>query len=228
MDYLYETIQPTRLYIKQCPHCELKYFGKSTTQNIEKYPGSGKVWTRHLKKHKVKPVHLWSSDWYYDTSIIRFALKFSRINKIVESKKWANLKDENGIDGNFDHINKNGLNVYEGKEELDKWKFVNLATPKRLELLKTDFEFLEIFRMNVSDGLKKHFEINGHHWIGKKHSDETKLKISEKSSIHQKGQGNSQYGTMWITNGNENKKIKKDVDIIPDGWYKGRKQSNLP
>lgn len=35
-------------------------------------------------------------------------------------------------------------------------------------------------------------------------------------------QKNSQYGTMWITNGRENKKIKKDVDNIPDGWYKGR------
>jgi len=35
------------------------------------------------------------------------------------------------------------------------------------------------------------------------------------------GEKNSQYGTMWITNGNINKKVKCD-DIIPDGWYKGR------
>jgi len=27
---------------------------------------------------------------------------------------------------------------------------------------------------------------------------------------------------MWITNGVENKKIKKD-DLIPQGWNKGRK-----
>lgn len=27
---------------------------------------------------------------------------------------------------------------------------------------------------------------------------------------------------MWITDGIENKKIKKDVDNIPQGWYKGR------
>jgi hypothetical protein len=27
---------------------------------------------------------------------------------------------------------------------------------------------------------------------------------------------------MWITNGVESKKIKKD-DIMPDGWKKGRK-----
>ncbi len=35
------------------------------------------------------------------------------------------------------------------------------------------------------------------------------------------GQKNSQYGTIWITNGIQNKKIKKDQDI-PEGWKKGR------
>lgn len=47
-------------------------------------------------------------------------------------------------------------------------------------------------------------------------------KISETMSKKTKGRGNSQYGSMWITNGIENKKIQK-VDSIPDGWYKGRK-----
>lgn len=27
---------------------------------------------------------------------------------------------------------------------------------------------------------------------------------------------------MWITNGTENRKIKKE-DVIPEGWYIGRK-----
>jgi len=36
------------------------------------------------------------------------------------------------------------------------------------------------------------------------------------------GNKNSQYGTMWITDGKENKKIKKE-SLIPEGWYKGRK-----
>ena len=37
-----------------------------------------------------------------------------------------------------------------------------------------------------------------------------------------KGSNNSQYGTMWITNGVDNKKIRKE-DVMPEGWYKGRK-----
>ena len=99
MDYLFEPIQPTRLYIKQCPKTGMKYFGKTTRQDIENYPGSGTRRTKHLKKHGVEPIHLWNSDWYNDTSISRFALKFSRLNKIVSSKQWANLAEENGLDG---------------------------------------------------------------------------------------------------------------------------------
>jgi hypothetical protein len=40
-----------------------------------------------------------------------------------------------------------------------------------------------------------------------------------------KGNLNSQYGTCWITNGQENRKIKKDeLDIwLEKGYYKGRK-----
>lgn len=100
---------PARLYIKQCPHCGLKYFGVHKGKNVERYAGSGKYWKRHLKKHQVKPVHLWNSDWYYDTKITKFALKFSKINKIVESHNWANDKDENGVDGGD---TKSGLKCY--------------------------------------------------------------------------------------------------------------------
>lgn len=104
MIYLYEAIKPTRLYIKQCPKTGLKYFGKSTRNDIEKYWGSGKKWIRHLNKHNVSPVHLWNSDWYYDSSISRFAVLFSHLNKIVESDDWANLKIEDGLEGGWDHV----------------------------------------------------------------------------------------------------------------------------
>lgn len=109
MSYLYESIRPTRLYIKQCPHCGLKYFGKSTQEDIERYNGSGTRWINHLKYHNVDPVHLWTSEWYNDTSISKFALRFSRMNNIVSSESWANLKEENGLNGGFDSSSaKNG------------------------------------------------------------------------------------------------------------------------
>lgn len=38
---------------------------------------------------------------------------------------------------------------------------------------------------------------------------------------HSQGSNNSQYGTMWITDGQKNCKIKKDSPI-QEGWAKGR------
>ena len=55
---------------------------------------------------------------------------------------------------------------------------------------------------------------------GKSHSEETKSKMRKPKN---NGTSNSQFGTMWITNGVENRKVKKDVEPIPEGWYKGRK-----
>jgi hypothetical protein len=51
-----------------------------------------------------------------------------------------------------------------------------------------------------------------------------KEKFSEAQSLSQSGDGNSQFGTMWIHNLDlkESKKIPKS-DEIPLGWNKGRK-----
>lgn len=100
MPYLYEALsKPTMLYIKKCSHCNLKYFGKTSKKNVEYYKGSGKRWNKHLHKHNAISLHLWNSNWYYDTQIMRFALKFSRLNKIVASDIWANLIEEDGLCG---------------------------------------------------------------------------------------------------------------------------------
>jgi hypothetical protein len=48
-----------------------------------------------------------------------------------------------------------------------------------------------------------------------------KIKETFKLKKISHGETNTQFGTMWITNGVDNKKIKKD-DEIPFGWKKGR------
>ena len=58
-----------------------------------------------------------------------------------------------------------------------------------------------------------------------KHNELTKQKIGEANSVKQKGELNSQFGTCWITNNTENKKIKK-IELekyFALGWIKGRK-----
>ncbi len=70
--------------------------------------------------------------------------------------------------------------------------------------------------------ISKHFPKN---WEGKKHKNESKEAIGKANSIKQSGNGNSQFGSCWITKENENKKIKKeDLDEWKNqGWIKGRK-----
>lgn len=87
------------LYIKTHNDTGLKYFGKTTKKDPHKYTGSGKYWKRHLKKHGNN----------YSTEIIatfedefacqEFALSFSKEHNIVDSDEWANLQEENGLDG---------------------------------------------------------------------------------------------------------------------------------
>ena len=54
-----------------------------------------------------------------------------------------------------------------------------------------------------------------------------RISFSEAQSASQTGEGNSQYGTMWIMNSEsgESKKITKGT-LIPDGWVKGRNIKN--
>lgn len=63
-------------------------------------------------------------------------------------------------------------------------------------------------------------------WCGKKHTEESKKKMSEthKQNHHQQGTKNSQYGTCWVTKNGDNKKIsQKEIDTyIKNGWTKGR------
>lgn len=78
----------------------LKYFCKTTRlHQLESYKGSGKHWKRHLKVHgKDVTVGLLGIYWDKDRCM-QAALSFSKENNIVESSEWANLIDENGLDG---------------------------------------------------------------------------------------------------------------------------------
>jgi hypothetical protein len=93
---------PTWLFIKQQNKTKLKYFGK-TTRNPKWYHGSGKYWKRHLRVHGGRDNidTLWCKLFTSKDKLTRFAILFSKLNKIVESKEWANLKIENGLDGGF-------------------------------------------------------------------------------------------------------------------------------
>lgn len=94
------------LYVKTHNKTGLKYLGKTTKTDPHKYPGSGHIWRRHLKKH----------GYDYTTEILLVTedknelkdvgLKYSKMWNVVESKDWANLRDESGDGGDTSNTEK--------------------------------------------------------------------------------------------------------------------------
>lgn len=105
------------------------------------------------------------------------------------------------------------------------------SNAKQKILRETDPEWVENVRKKRSEGHKKTYDDGRrekfyfYDWDGKKHSEESKNKMSEAKKGKGTGKANSQFGTCWITNGTENKKIKKEdlESYIRDGWERGRK-----
>lgn len=90
----------TYLYIKIHKETGLKYFGK-TTKNPYSYNGSGLYWKRHLKVHGTNLTTLIVGSYLKNSDLlVVHALNFSQIYNIVDSIEWANLINENGLDGN--------------------------------------------------------------------------------------------------------------------------------
>lgn len=88
------------LYVKKHSITGLKYFGKTQTTDPYKYLGSGSYWSKHIRKYgteHVQTLEIW--EFENQDECTNFALKFSEENNIVESKEWANLRPENGLDG---------------------------------------------------------------------------------------------------------------------------------
>lgn len=83
------------------------------------------------------------------------------------------------------------------------------------EKMKNDTEYRE----KVVSKLRKNKS-----FLGKTHTVETKKKMSLAKKGMYDGKKNPQYGTCWITNGTDNKKIKKEELLLFEniGWRKGR------
>lgn len=87
------------LYVKTHNQTGLKYFGKTTKKDPHKYKGSGKYWSKHLNVHGNDVCTEIVGIFQSNKECSEFAINFSKEHNIVESKDWANLRMENGVDG---------------------------------------------------------------------------------------------------------------------------------
>jgi hypothetical protein len=199
--YIYKTV---------CLITEKFYIGMHSCSNLEDgYMGSGKRLRYSIRKHGIEN---------HTKEILEF---FN--NRESLAKREAEIVNEQFLqDPLCMNLKTGGSGGLQSKENCIKrmqggvkaWlKFLNDNPGYRLILAERRSAQNKIMH---AAGLMKIPD-----WTGKKHKEESKIKIGYTNSIKQLGTNNSQYGSCWITNGLENKKIRKD-DTIPSGWHLGR------
>lgn len=212
------------LYIKTHNVTGLKYFGV-TVRDPMKYRGSGKDWLRHLREHGYNistEIYAQFDPDIQGNELRESALLFSAEHDIVDSKEWANLILEGGSLDGFREIIRAGKNLY-GHNGEPGFGGENLITGNVLmDVLKNRGTYEEYRRM-MSTKMKEYIAKHGNPFQGKTHSVETKRRIGKKSAIHQAGEKNSQYGTMWVYNAvlMVSKRVPRFF-LLEDGWKKGR------
>ena len=180
------------------------------TKNLnDGYMGSGKLIKRAIQKYGIENfnkeiLHVFSNEE---------DMKNKEKELVVMSETSYNLCE--GGKGGFGYINGNNLNV--GRF----FAHTSTAQQKRSNSIKQLHKENSVIVEKLV-AWRKNNKTSG--FTGKQHSEITKQKMRKSKNI---GCKNSQYGTCWITNGQENKKIKKEeLDYwLSNGFYKGRKCS---
>lgn len=202
------------IYKTTCSLTGRYYIGMHSTDNLDDgYLGSGRRLRHSIRK-------------YGPENHIREILEFCSSREELASRE-AEIVNLNEIaKEECMNISIGGWGGFQNEEQ-QRYRS-SCGGKKRSWLLKNNEEF----KIKQSEHSKKCWLIaskspnfpnkKGNSFRGKKHKEETKRKISQANSLKQRGLKNSQYGTMWITNGKENKKLKKE-EKIPEGWTKGRK-----
>lgn len=172
--------------------------------------GSGKRLRRSIRKYGVEN---------HKKEILEF---FENRELLIENEKKI-ITPEILIDKNCMNIQPGGGGGFSLEQQQINAKKSNLKQKE----LRNNIEWVKNKSKKISKSLVESYKTGTrkkgvfYDWSGKKHKEETKKIIGEKNSLNQKGEKNSQFGAIWITNGVENKKLKKDSEI-PQGWYKGR------
>jgi len=194
--YIYKTV---------CTITNKFYVGMHSTDNLEDgYKGSGNRLRYSIKKYGSKNHIVEILEFLPNRSSLK-----AREAEIINEKF---LQDEMCM-----NIALGGEGGFFSEEHMRKCSSAGIiAFRKKLEI---DLDLAEKFKLLAEYARSKN-NSKPPLFTGKKHSEETKQKMSEKAS-ERIGSKNSQYGTFWITNGSENKKVRNTEDM-PDGWYRGR------
>lgn len=201
------------------------YIGCHRTKNInDNYMGSGKLLKRAFNKYGIENFRK-EILFVFDNPDDMYAKEAEIVNEdflLEENTYNVNL----GGYGGFNYLN----NIHPNSKEFKQLGQKNSRLSIKRKYGESYFkEFGKNLGKNTRDNKlgifsETYIRTAPNSFKGKKHKPETKAIIGQKNSINQSGSKNSQYGTCWITNGKENKKIKKEeLDLwLEKGYNKGR------
>ena len=202
------------LYKTTCNVTGRWYIGIHSTNNLDDgYLGSGIRLRRSIRKY---------GESNHTKEILEF---FDTRELLIEAEKTVITDDMVG-DPSCMNLMSGGTGGFISVEQQKHRS--ECGGKAHAERLKNDVGYRERHNGTFSKNREKWIKSGKHNFKtfeGKMHSDETKRKMSESSKGQGTGSSNSQYGSCWITNEIENKKIMKG-DSIPDGWRLGRKIKN--
>ncbi len=189
------------------------YCGKHQTKDLDDgYMGSGKLIKQAIKKYGIE--NFYKEIMFVCETEEEMNLKEKEV--VVVSEETYNLCE--GGKGGFSYINKLP------RSEKQRQAARNLAYNQNLPKLNSpEYRWVKI-KGGKAAAKNLHEKYPNGPFFGRKHSEVSLAKIRTAMSGCGKGVKNSQYGTCWITNGDNNKKIKmKDLDKwIEQGYYRGR------
>lgn len=205
------------------------YIGFHSTDDLnDGYFGSGKYIRRSIKYHGLEKHSIEILEFLPNRKTMKAKEEELVTETVLKDSLCMNLKL--GGQGGFDCINSNPVlreknrlavkKAHQTKETKEKTSKAGTKGASRLHALaKTDNIKKKMLQDNAKNARLS--------WTGKKHTEETKRKISKKNSILQSGEKNNQFGKRWVFSEifKESKIIKiSELDsYIDTGWKIGRK-----
>jgi hypothetical protein len=182
------------------------YIGMHSTDNLDDgYMGSGKrLWysfKKYGKENHVKEI----LEFLPDRQSLRDREEEIVNLELLNEELCMNIQPGGG--GGFINQKHEESFVKAGIENFNKTKEKREET---LKLRRNDPIWVKNRSEKLSKALIEYYKKNDGTFKGRKHSPETKQKMSEASKGKGTGKSNSQYGTCWVTKDGLNKKIKKE------------------
>jgi hypothetical protein len=203
------------------------YVGKHKTENRDDdYFGSGLLLGRAVEKHGKE-------------NFVKEILVECQTEEEMNQKE-ADIVDEDfiarddtynimlGGQGGWKHINESGRNKYIGLGN-QTHGLQNLLHGDALKSKLIAGGRWEEYKKNISDGVKSTIRKKGtFHWAGRKHREDSKLKIGSAAKIHQSGTRNSQYGSHIFYNG-ETGEVRRFMmgEDVPLNWISAKDRRKL-